>query len=387
MTIVLTNDSINKLCNGVNVTQPIVQLLGYEAVLLKKNQTRYRLVLSDGVHMNSYFFLDPKLNDMIVKKQIKYGTILSIDQYKFLDGKNCKDHSPRWTIYIEKIAVLVHRNVLGDPQPLINIEKKNKPLLNLNLNEYPSRMFNSIEQLENNLISVKDLNKQLNSKCTSVLKLTVKKKYPINTHSKCRVLNMNLEDSTGMVRVSAFNSLSDIMDEIFKENKTYYITDTILKFFGSHFELKLQSYSVVIECIETILQNIPSINTSDFNIILDKDPNTFCDLIGVCIEISDIEVCGNSTAQTEIAKREIVLIDKSMATVTLKVWGELVNKFEKQFIDNPLVVAAKKTVLKQFNGKKYFSLIKDSVLFVNPNTAEAHKLKQWYKDLGTMEDL
>jgi hypothetical protein len=106
-----------------------------------------------------------------------------------------------------------------------------------------------------------------------------------------------------------------------------------LKFFGSHFELKLQSYSVVIECIETILQNIPSINTSDFNIILDKDPNTFCgkyadgyyefkllinlvlDLIGVCIEISDIEVCGNSTAQTEIAKREIVLIDKSMATV------------------------------------------------------------------------
>jgi hypothetical protein len=159
-----------------------IHLKGYEAVLLKKNQTRYRLVLSDGVHMNSYFFLDPKLNDMIVKKQIKYGTILSIDQYKFLDGKNCKDHSPRltcesslafikkyilcficrWTIYIEKIAVLVHRNVLGDPQPLINIEKKNKPLLNLNLNEYPSRMFNSIEQLENNLISVKDLNKQLN---------------------------------------------------------------------------------------------------------------------------------------------------------------------------------------------------------------------------------
>lgn len=39
------------------------------------------------------------------------------------------------------------------------------------------------------------------------------------------------------------------------------------------------------------------------------------DLIGVCIEIGDIEVCGNSTARTEIAKREIVLIDTSMATV------------------------------------------------------------------------
>lgn len=68
----------------------------------------------------------------------------------------------RWIIYIEKIAVLIHRNVLGDPQPLINIEKKKKPLLNLNLNENPSRMFNSIEQLENILINVKDLNKQPN---------------------------------------------------------------------------------------------------------------------------------------------------------------------------------------------------------------------------------
>lgn len=56
----------------------------------------------------------------------------------------------------------------------------------------------------------------------------------------------------------------------------YYITDTVLKFFGNHCELKLQSYSVVIECIEQTLQSIPSTNSSAFNIILDKDPNTFC---------------------------------------------------------------------------------------------------------------
>lgn len=73
--------------------------------------------------------------------------------------------------------------------------------------------------------------------------------------------------------------------------------------------------------------------------------------------------------------------------VTLKVWGELVNIFEEQFIDDPPIVVAKKAVLKQFKGKKYFSLIKDSVLLVNPSTAEAHKLKQWYKDLVMMEDM
>lgn len=43
----------------------------------------------------------------------------------------------------------------------------------------------------------------------------------------------------------------------------------------------------------------------------------FLDLIGVCIEVGDVEVCSNSMSRTEIAKREIVLIDMSMATVSL----------------------------------------------------------------------
>lgn len=53
-------------------------------------------MLSDGVHMNSYFFLCTKLNDLITKKQVKYGTIMRIDKYIFKDGENCTDHSPRW---------------------------------------------------------------------------------------------------------------------------------------------------------------------------------------------------------------------------------------------------------------------------------------------------
>lgn len=72
--------------------------------------------------------------------------------------------------------------------------------------------------------------------------------------------------------------------------------------------------------------------------------------------------------------------------VTLKVWGELVHKFEEKFIDDPLVVVVKKAVLKQFKGKKYFSLIKNSELLFNPSTAEAHNLKQWYKNLSSMGD-
>lgn len=43
----------------------------------------------------------------------------------------------------------------------------------------------------------------------------------------------------------------------------------------------------------------------------------------MCIDVSDIEVCCNSTTQTEIAKREIVLIDTSMATVSFVFFNNL----------------------------------------------------------------
>lgn len=47
----------------------------------------------------------------------------------------------------------------------------------------------------------------------------------------------------------------------------------------------------------------------------------------------------------------------------------------------------KQAVLKQFNGAKYFSMVKLSVLLINPDIAEAHNLKEWYKDMVTMDDI
>lgn len=62
---------------------------------MENSEINYRLVLSDGVHMNSYFFLSSQLNDLIINHQVKYGTILRVDKYKFIDGENVTEHNPR----------------------------------------------------------------------------------------------------------------------------------------------------------------------------------------------------------------------------------------------------------------------------------------------------
>lgn len=51
------------------------------------------------------------------------------------------------------------------------------------------------------------------------------------------------------------------------------------------------------------------------------------------------------------------------------------------------MVLAKQAVLKQFNGVKFFSLVKTSMLLINPDTTEAHNLKDWYKYMVSIGDL
>lgn len=41
-------------------------------------------------------------------------------------------------------------------------------------------------------------------------------------------------------------------------------------------ELKLQSYSVIIECVNRTVKKVQSMKTQNFNTLLANNPNTFC---------------------------------------------------------------------------------------------------------------
>lgn len=72
-----------------------VFIKGYEAMKVKNEETKYRLVLSDGLHMNSYFYVSNHFGDLVVNKQIKYGTLMRLEEYTFIDGENVTNHKAR----------------------------------------------------------------------------------------------------------------------------------------------------------------------------------------------------------------------------------------------------------------------------------------------------
>lgn len=63
---------------------------------MKNGKKICRIVLSDGLHMNSYFYVSFHFGDLIKNKQVKFGTLLRLEEYKFIDGENVTNHDARF---------------------------------------------------------------------------------------------------------------------------------------------------------------------------------------------------------------------------------------------------------------------------------------------------
>ena len=77
MSFNLTNGALARICQGEEVSEPVVQVLGHKAIQ-GSGQERYRLLLSDGLYTNSFSMLATQLNNMIHDKQLEMFTIIKL---------------------------------------------------------------------------------------------------------------------------------------------------------------------------------------------------------------------------------------------------------------------------------------------------------------------
>jgi hypothetical protein len=69
--------------------------------------------------------------------------------------------------------------------------------------------------------------------------------------------------------------------------------------------------------------------------------------------------------------------------VTLTLWGSQAEEFHG--ISNP-VLAVKNGRINEYGGGKSVSLLQSSVLQINPDTVQAHKLRGWFDSVGAMQE-
>ena len=77
MSFHLTYGALDSICQGVEVSEPLVQVLGHKAIQGSGHE-RYRLLLSDGLYTNSSSMLATHLNNMIHDQHLELFTIVKV---------------------------------------------------------------------------------------------------------------------------------------------------------------------------------------------------------------------------------------------------------------------------------------------------------------------
>eukprot|EP00092_Neocalanus_flemingeri_P024215 GFUD01026263.1.p1 GENE.GFUD01026263.1~~GFUD01026263.1.p1 ORF type:complete len:133 (-),score=36.16 GFUD01026263.1:102-500(-) len=75
----LTRGALARICQGEDVHEPLVQVLGHKAIQGSgQDQERYRLLLSDGQYTTSFCMLATQLNNIIDDKQLEMFTVIKV---------------------------------------------------------------------------------------------------------------------------------------------------------------------------------------------------------------------------------------------------------------------------------------------------------------------
>ncbi|KOB71368.1 Replication protein A1 [Operophtera brumata] len=189
-----------------------------------------------------------------------------------------------------------------------------------------------------------------------------------NAKGEGKLFSMDLCDESGEIRATAFRNECEKFYDMIQVDKVYYISRGQLKTANKQFsnlkndyEMTFGSETVVAECTEDA-SSVPTIKY-DFvaiNEIGNKTPDSLLDVIGVCKGAADVqELTARSTGKL-LKKREVTLVDSSGGAGSR---------------------------LTEFNGSKSLSCLSSSMVRLNPDLPEAHKLRGWYDNGGADMEL
>ena len=369
---------------------------------------RYRLLISDGQHMNSFAMLGTQLVYMIHENQLAPNTVIRLNRYV----SNTVNGTKKIVILLD-LTILVpggQAKKIGNPvaySPTAGAAAPAPASAPAPAAPAPAPSYNGTtngggmalsrpaaapaapagQMSVHNVMPIAHLTPYANK---WTIKARVTGKSDIRTWSNARgegkLFSFELLDESGEIRCTAFKEQCDKFYDFLEPNKVYYLSQATLKpankqFCGSiqhDFELTLNHNSVIEPCTDD--STIPGMQ---FNFVPISDLQTMdktgvVDVIGVCKEAGDLDRIMSRKLNKELTKRELKLVDQSNTEVTLTLWGSQAESFDAA--GNP-VVAIKGARLSDFNGCS-LSSGGNSKIQLNPDIDQTYKLKGWYENEG-----
>lgn len=251
----------------------------------------------------------------------------------------------------------------------------------------PSRVGGS-SQIGNNVIYPIEALSPYANKWT--IKARVSAKSDIKTWHKStgegKLFSVNLLDESGEIKATGFNEQCDQFFDLLQDGEVYYISNPCRvqlakKQFSNlpnDYELTFDRNTVIEKAEDQ--SNVPQVrfNFCGIEDLSKTEKDTTVDVVGILKEVDEVFKITSKTTSKEYEKRELVIVDDSGYSVRVTIWGKTANSF-----DAPLesVVAFKGVRVSDFGGRS-LSLLSSGTMAVNPDIAEAHRLKGWYDASG-----
>ncbi|KAA0702043.1 Replication protein A 70 kDa DNA-binding subunit [Triplophysa tibetana] len=404
MTAKLSEGAIESLTKGTDVSSPVLQVVNIRKLDGGNGLSRFRLMMSDGLHTMSSFMLSTQLNPMAEQDQLAPNCVCLIKRHV----TNVLKDGRRVVVILDLEVVKTAEQMegkIGDPTPYVEGQSKAPQIAapvvrNLQPKNgsdgsgqrAPAQSFVKKPMAAPNtpggsskVVPIASLN-PYQSKWT--VRVRVTNKSSVRTWSNSRgdgkLFSMELVDESGEIRATGFNQEVEKFYSLIEQGKVYYISKGTLKIANKQFtslkndyEMTLNGETSIIPCEDSA--DVPMLQC-DFVSIADlesREKDSIVDVIGVCKSVDDMTRITTKNSR-EVSKRNIQLIDMSSRVIQLTMWGNDAETFDGT---GQPIMAIKGARLSDFGGRSLSTQFSSTVM-INPELPEAYKLRGWYDKEG-----
>ncbi|XP_073256997.1 replication protein A 70 kDa DNA-binding subunit-like [Porites lutea] len=414
---------------------PVFQILGIKKIQTKSNEgsgsDRYRLVLSDGIHLHTSAMLATQLNHLVLSQEIEVKAVIRLDKYIC----NIIQETRKVLIVMELTVLKPASEVMGkigDPKPFNTDSAQKQPQQNGNGPQHntsgstgqqqnpvqrpvqgfaqqpkggpagghprggglASATYGSNQPMARGgeqsraVYPISSLTPYQN-RWTIRARVTSKSNVRTWSNSKGegRLFNVDLVDESGEIKATGFNDAVDKFYELLEVNKVFYISKCSIRMatkyssLKNRYEMYLGNDSNIELCNDPC--DLPYMQYNFVNIgdLSNCNGDDIVDILGVVINIDDVSQITTRATNRQVSKRDITLLDRSEKSVRATLWGETAEKFEQYMGKNP-VLALKGVKVSEFGGRS-LSIMNSTNMMVDPmDLKEAHTLRGWYLNVG-----
>ncbi|XP_059634770.1 replication protein A 70 kDa DNA-binding subunit A [Cornus florida] len=425
MPVNLTPDAISAINAGDVNSKPLVQVLDIKLIGNSNAQERYRFLLSDAV-FTEHAMLATQLNDRVKSGQVRKGSVIQLIDYICSTVQNRKI-----IVVLNMETIISDCETIGNPKMLSGSDSTAQKPVPASSSGFPTKATNSnhrsAQNSGNNIQSFRPTiqppyqpppNYRNHGAITRneaparvipiaalnpyqgrwAIKARVTAKGDIRRYNNARgdgkVFSFDILDSDGgEIRATCFNAVVDRFYDIIEVGKVYMISKGSLKPAQKNFNHLKNEWEIFLEATSTVdlcpdedgsipqqqflFKSISEIESSKSNSILD--------VIGIVISVNpSVPILRKNGMETQ--RRILNLKDQSGRSVELTLWGDFCNREGQtlqEMVDAGLfpVLAVKAGKVNDFSGKSVGS-ISATQLFINPDSPEAHSLRQWFDQGG-----